>query len=172
MLHGATSVGLAALYLILPFADAANLIVLAPDAPRRTWDRTRGGFGPDVAFVDRALTTVFAHYAIDPNHIAIGGFSDGASYALSLGLTNGNLFTHVIAFSPGFFAPAAPIGRPRVFVSHGTRDEILPISGSRRIVEVLRGSGYDVTSVEFDGPHIVPFDIAHQAMDWFQRKEA
>lgn len=30
------------------------------------------------------------------------GFSDGASYALSLGLPNGNLFSHIVAFSPGF----------------------------------------------------------------------
>ena len=41
-------------------------------------------------------------YAVDPSRVAVGGFSDGASYALSLGLTNGDLFTHVLAFSPGF----------------------------------------------------------------------
>jgi phospholipase/carboxylesterase len=28
-----------------------------------------------------------------------------ASYALSLGIANGNLFSHVLAFSPGFLAP-------------------------------------------------------------------
>lgn len=42
-----------------------------------------------------------AGVAIDPAHVAIGGFSDGASCALSLGLVNGDLFTHVMAFSPG-----------------------------------------------------------------------
>jgi phospholipase/carboxylesterase len=34
--------------------------------------------------------------------VALGGFSDGASYALSLDLTNGDLFASLIAFSPGF----------------------------------------------------------------------
>jgi phospholipase/carboxylesterase len=63
------------------------------------------------------------------------GFSDGASYALSLGLTNGDLFRHVIAFSPGFMAPAARRGEPPVFVSHITRDGVLPIGvTSHRIV--------------------------------------
>lgn len=166
MLHGATSVGLAALALLLPFADAANLIVLAPDAPRRTWDRVLGGFGPDVAFVDRALATVFARYAIDPSFVAIGGFSDGASYALALGLINGDLFTHVIAFSPGFLAPGPRRGQPRVFDSHGTLDEILPLSSSERIVATLRAAGYAVTFVAFDGPHVVPVDVARQAADW------
>ena len=47
------------------------------------------------------------------------------SYALSLGLANGDLFTHVIAFSPGFITPAPPSGRPPIFVSHGTADQVL-----------------------------------------------
>jgi predicted esterase len=34
--------------------------------------------------------------------LAVSGFSDGASYALSIGPANGDLFTHVMAFSPGF----------------------------------------------------------------------
>ncbi len=62
----------------------------------------RGGFGPDVRFIDKALSKVFGSYRIDPSHLAVAGFSDGASYALSLGLPNGDLFSHIIAFSPGF----------------------------------------------------------------------
>ena len=60
-----------------------------------------------------------SRYAFDPAHIAVGGFSDGASYALSVGITNGDLFTDVIAFSPGFMAPARQQGKPRLFISHG-----------------------------------------------------
>ena len=45
-----------------------------------------------------------------------------ASYALSLGIANGNLFSHVLAFSPGFLAPAGQTGSPRICVSHGTQD--------------------------------------------------
>jgi hypothetical protein len=72
-----------------------------------------------------------------------GGLSDGASYALSLGLLNGDLFTHVIAFSPGFVAKGTRRGNPQVFVSHGLRDQVLPIDRcSRRIVRDLRGDDY------------------------------
>lgn len=118
-----------------------------------------------------ALERVFQRYAVDPSHLAIGGFSDGASYALSLGLTNGDLFNHVIAFSPGFLAPGERIARPRIFISHGTNDRVLPVACSQRIVAVLRDSGYDVTYREFAGPHIVPVGIAHQAVEWFLGKE-
>ena len=81
-----------------------------------------GGYGPDIEFIDRALEWVFDRLALDTRRLAITGFSDGASYSLSLGLTNGDLFTRVIAFSPGFMVPARRRGKPPVFVSHGTHD--------------------------------------------------
>ena len=79
-----------------------------------TWDAIRGGFGADVDFLNRALERVFARVAVDPARVAIGGFSDGATYALSLGLINGDLFPRVVAFSPGFVVDAPAHGQPRV----------------------------------------------------------
>jgi phospholipase/carboxylesterase len=105
---------------------------------------------------------------VDASRLAVGGFSDGASYALSLGVTNGDLFTHVIAFSPGFLAPAGKHGSPALFVSHGTRDRVLPIDVcSRRLVPQARREGYRVEYREFDGGHAVPPEIARGALDWF-----
>jgi phospholipase/carboxylesterase len=100
--------------------------------------------------------------------VAISGFSDGASYALSVGLANGDVFSHVAAFSPGFVPRAVRVGRPRVFISHGTMDEVLPIAScSRRIVADIRRGGYDVRYDEFEGPHTVPVAVARAAIDWF-----
>lgn len=102
---------------------------------------------------------------MDPAHIAVEGFSDGASYALSVGITNGDLFTHVIAFSPGFMAPAGQQGLPHLFISHGTRDEVLPINAcSRKIMPQVERAGYDVLYREFDGSHTVPPEIAREAL--------
>ena len=127
-----------------------------------------GGYGPDVAFIDGALQQTFARYAVDPAHVAVGGFSDGASYALSIGITNGDLFREIIAFSPGFMAPAGAVDRPRIYISHGVHDQVLPIDHcSRRIVPQLRRAGYAVTYHEFDGPHTVPPEIAREALTWF-----
>ncbi len=168
MLHGAGGDGRGALAPFLPLADAAGMILLAPDSRRQTWDVILGEYGPDVAFVNRALEETFGRYAVDPEHLAIEGFSDGASYALSLGLTNGDLFTHIIAFSPGFMAPAAQHGKPRIFISHGTGDATLAIERtSHRIVPRLKRAGYDVLYEEFIGPHTVPPPIARQALAWF-----
>ena len=150
-------------------AEAREMVVLAPDSRAATWDLALGGFGADVAFLDDALAFTFERCRIDPTRIALGGFSDGASYALSLGVSNGDLFSHLVAYSPGFFLPSSPIvGKPQVFVSHGTEDLILSVSRSRDlIVPELRGSGYEVRYEEFVGGHALPADVSKSSLDWF-----
>ena len=149
-------------------AESLGAIMLAPESRGPTWDAIRGDFGADVSFVDMALRYTFERCAIDRRRVAIAGFSDGATYALSLGLPNGDLFTHVIAFSPGFIREDNPVGNPPLFVSHGVRDTILPIEAtSRAIVPHLRAQGYTVEYVEFAGGHSVPAEIATQGLSWF-----
>ena len=170
LLHGAGEDARDGLALLREQADGAGLILLALTSGGPTWDLIvgRGRYGSDVAAIDRALEQTFSRYAVNPAHVAVGGYSDGASYALSLGIANGDLFTHVLAFSPGFMAPTAQRGSPRVFVSHGTRDGWLPIDRcSRRIVSQLQRAGYDMRYREFEGGHVVPPEIGREAVDWF-----
>ena len=169
LLHGAGGHARQGLYQLRSLADEAGVVLLAPASREYTWDLlVDRRYGPDLTLVDRALEHVFSLYAVDTARIAVGGFSDGASYALSLGITNGDLFTHVLAFSPGFVAPAEQVGSPRIFVSHGTHDEVLPIDlCSRRIVPRLERAGYDVRYREFDGGHTISPEIALEAVDWF-----
>jgi phospholipase/carboxylesterase len=168
LLHGAGGNGASWQGAAPLMADAGGFIILAPDSAGRSWDRIIGNFGPDVHFIDHALKYVFDHVNIDATHLALGGFSDGATYALSLGIPNGNLFTHLMPFSPGFNASPGIRGKPKLFVSHGTADNVLPIDVcSRKIVPALQTAGYDVTYREFDGGHELPLEVANQAMDWF-----
>jgi predicted esterase len=148
-------------------SDEAGVAVLAPNSRDSSWDAIRGDFGRDVSFVNRSLELVFDSVAVDPARIAVGGFSDGATYALSLGLINGDLFRRVVAFSPGFVVDGTPHGTPSFFISHGTEDPILPIDRcSRLIVAALQKRGYDVTFRKFDGGHEVPEEIATEGMRW------
>lgn len=169
MLHGAGAPAGQGLSLLQRYADETNIILLAPAAQTYTWDIIAGdAFGPDVILIDQALAHVFATYAINPAQVAIGGFSDGASYGLSLGLTNGDLFTHIIAFSPGFAYTLEKTGKPAVFISHGTKDRVLPIDPcSRRIVPQLQRQGLEVSYKEFDGEHEIPTLISERAVEWF-----
>ncbi len=165
LLHGAGSTSMRMLPVLLDAAERESFLVLAPQSVDGTWDVIRGGFGPDVARIDDALAFVFDAYPVDPERIAISGFSDGASYALSLGLINGTLFSQILAFSPGFVVPGPLEGKPSVFISHGIADQVLPIERtSRRIVPALTAEGYDVDYREFPGGHIVPPDMVRAAV--------
>jgi phospholipase/carboxylesterase len=167
-LHGATGDSDESLQANRDAAERAGVIVIAPSSDGVTWDAIRGLYGNDLERVDQALAQVFRHCAIDPRRIAISGFSDGATYAVSVGLVNGDLFTHIIAHSAGFIIPGRPHGRHKVFIAHGTKDQILPIDQcGRHIATVLGGEGYDVRFVEFDGGHAVQPEIVGQAMHWF-----
>ncbi|HEY0065635.1 MAG TPA: alpha/beta hydrolase-fold protein [Telluria sp.] len=169
LLHGAGGHAHDGLRILLHLADAEGLILVAPASSDATWDViAKRAYGADVRLVDNTLDFVFARYAIDPARLAIGGFSDGASYALTLGLANGDLFTHVIAFSPGFIGPVETRGKPKIFISHGTADRVLPIDPcSRTIVRQLNGGAHRLHYHEFEGGHTIPPELAARALDWF-----
>ena len=168
-LHGATGDEQQGIRRLTKLADEFGFILLSPASQEITWDAIRGSFGPDVRFIDAALSKVFAQCMIDPHKTAVCGFSDGASYALGLGLSNGGLFHRVMAFSPGFIPNGVKAsGSPRFWLSHGTKDGILPIDAcSRRLAPYLNREGYTVKLREFDGPHAVPPEIAREAIEWF-----
>jgi phospholipase/carboxylesterase len=169
MLHGAGG-SAAGVRFTFASAEEFGVIVLAPDSRGSTWDVIHGRPGPDVAFINTALHHAFERVAIDPRRLGAGGFSDGASYALSIAVPNGDLFTHVVAFSPGFVTAGDRRGKPRIFISHGTQDAVLPIARtSHVIVPDLQSRGYDVRYREFGGPHAVPQSIAREAFQWFTR---
>ena len=166
-LHGAGQTAQDGLAPLLGPAEAHRLLLLAPTSQGSTWDAIAGGWGPDVRRIDQALTRVFATHQVDATRLAVSGFSDGASYALSLGLANADLFTHIIAFSPGVLIAGPRVGTPSVYLSHGLADQILPIDETtRRIISQLDAAHIPTELRVFDGPHTVPPDIAEDAVRW------
>jgi len=161
-----------------PYADKGRFIILAPESPNQSWGTEPKNWGYDYLGINRALEEAFVRCAIDRNRLAIGGFSDGASYALSLGLANGDVFSYVIAFSPSFIVRAQARGRsgpkgveiPLIYIAHGQSDNVLPIASTSRIfVSSLRKNGYNVEFREFSGGHHLSRQVADQAMSWLIR---
>lgn len=141
--------------------DIPDLVIVAPAAAGSAW--TTGS--TDVGFVDRTLRAAFARCLVDPRRVAIGGFSSGAGMTLWLGLANGDLFKSLLVFSGGGSLPSERVGKPRVFVAHGTSDTVIPIEfGGDAIVKSLRSDGYDVTYRRFVGGHRVLPSLARAAV--------
>ena len=168
MFHGAGGEANRVLPHLVPLMRARGFLLLAPQSMFPTWDLVIGGHGPDLERLDAALSTVASHFTIDPTRLAIAGFSDGGSYALSVGLTNGDVASHVIGLSAGFMNTFSQAGTPRVFLAHGRSDSQLPLESSarphaRRLLE----SGYDLTLLPFDGDHVIVPWVVERAIDFF-----
>lgn len=168
MFHGAGGSAEKVLPFLIDHARQRGFLLLLPQSQFPTWDLVIGGNGPDLERLDQALTEVASRFVVDPTHLGFAGFSDGGSYALSAGVTNGDLASHVMAFSAGFMSVFQQNGAPRIFIAHGLEDEQLPIETSARPhVAKLKAAAYDVTAVEFKGPHHIAPAVVTLAMDFF-----
>lgn len=168
MFHGAGGFPEKVLPFIEEHAERHKFLVLAPHSMYATWDIVVGGHGPDLERLQRALAEVASRYRIDRSRLAFAGFSDGASYALSVGITNGDIASHIIAFSGGFMSIFQQEGAPQVFIAHGLVDEQLPIETSGRANATrLKSAGYAVQYVEFNGLHVIEPAIVGVAIEFF-----
>jgi len=177
LLHGAGGKGDDMIRKFRAQADARGIILLAPDSADATWDvalsmsggdRSPPGFGRDIRRIDAVLREAFTRVNADPQRVAVAGFSDGASMALSIGVHNAALFPTTLAFSAGGMVPdwSGPAGR--VFFSHGVKDSVLPIGIARdSLAPRLSATGVEVTVVSFDGGHSLPEPVLDQAMAWW-----
>jgi predicted esterase len=151
-------------------ADICGCALLAVKSAGATWDlvvnaahRGNGSatsdklFGADVDRVERGLAFVLSRASIDRSKIFPIGFSDGASYALSLALFNPKLFRSAIAIAPGFVLQPSMIDPgQKLYIAHGRSDHILPFANTEaNIVEPLRKAGYKLEFRPFDGDHFI-----------------
>ncbi len=164
--HPENSTAFAGIQLFQAHADAANIILLSVDSYGTTWDYlVNENFGLDVQFTSDALAAAFKVVNVDAARVAVGGFSDGGTYALTVGRTNGDLFSHVIAFSPSEMLPYTTKGSPKFFISQGLNDTFDdPVDSGRFITSNLIAAGYTVDYVEFNGAHEIPDAIVVQGM--------
>lgn len=164
-LHGAGGNAANTVASLQDLADEAGCLLLVPESRGITWDLLFGGVGPDVQYIDAALQWTFSRCAVDAARIGLAGFSDGASYALFLGLANGDLMRRLAVFAPGRLTQAGTTGRPDLFIAHGMRDDIFQIDRTgRRYAEELAAQGYAVTFREFDGGHVMPAALVREAL--------
>lgn len=168
LFHGAGGEANKVLPHFVRWARARRFLLLAPQSMYATWDIVIGGHGPDLERLEAALQQVAGHFALDAGRLAFAGFSDGGSYALCVGLTNGDVASHVVALSAGFMNTFVQHGSPRVFLAHGRSDTQLPFETSARPhAQRLLESGVDLTLLPFDGDHVILPWVVEQAMDFF-----
>jgi predicted esterase len=175
LLHGTGDQGAHFLKIMEPLAERRGLLMVAPRAKSGVWDLMENlaahqdpWSGSDSCRIDRALADLFARTAVDSKRVVLLGFSDGASYALSLGTANPQLFSAVISLSPGYFVPPKHLYRPqKVFIAHGRKDSVLSFANSHDVLAGILGkAGVDLRFRAFDGDHQISRSALNEALDF------
>jgi phospholipase/carboxylesterase len=145
-----------------------KFLLLVPQSLKPTWDIVIAGNGPDCERLDIALHEIASRFTLNPQRFAFAGHSDGGSYSLSNGVCNGDIVSHILAFSAGFMTVLHQEGTPNIFIAHGSKDEQTPVeTAGRAHANKLHDAGYDVAYVEYDGPHKSQPHIVEVAVKYF-----
>jgi len=154
--------------------ERTDAIFVVPRSLGMTWDLIEGTEGPDLRFLDGVLHSLYRRYRIDPARRALAGYSDGASYALAIGLSNPRTFSAVMAWAAGFLAIDTPNlkpddPKPRVFLEYGTHDQLFPFERvAVPMREVLERMGYPLEfRVDEGGIHWPRREFLGDALAWF-----
>ncbi len=86
---------------LFALAEELGFIVITPESRDITWGKEAPGFDQDVRYIGAAFRHVGSIVNIDFDRVALGGQSDGAGYALTMGLAYGDTFNHVIVLAGG-----------------------------------------------------------------------
>lgn len=154
--------------------DHRKAFFLVPRSVEPTWDLIVGGERSDLEFLEYAYDLIYRRYPVDPERQVLIGYSDGASYALSVALSNPRIFDAALCWAAGFVALdgaaiSADDPKPRIYLEYGTHDELFAFeSVALPMKENLTRAGYRVEfSVDEGGRHWPAGSFLPEALDWY-----
>ena len=154
--------------------DHRDAFFLVPRSVEPTWDLIVGGQPDDLDFLAFAYDLIYRRYPIDPGRQVLIGYSDGASYALSLAISNPQVFSAALCWAAGFAMyggePNTPDpAKPYVYLEYGTHDEIFSFEQvALPMQKNLERAGYRVEfSVDEGGRHWPSGSFQREALDWY-----
>ncbi len=108
-------------------------------------------------------------YGFAADNVVAVGYSNGANIAASMLLLRPEILSAAILFRA--MVPLVPERQPnlssaRVWIGAGSNDPIIPTSETKRLAELLRSAGADVTMRYFSAGHeLTPADV-ESAREW------
>jgi phospholipase/carboxylesterase len=111
------------------------------------------GLAKGLAALERFLEAALAKRRLPPSHLALVGFSQGATLALLAGLARPGPAAAVVAFSGGPYGalPAGADGAPPVLMIHGDADEVAPLAAMREAKSAVSAQGAKVWTMTRKG---------------------
>lgn len=151
-----------------------DALLLVPRSLAPTWDLIAGGGRRDLDFLEFAYDLIYRRFPIDPRRQALMGYSDGASYALSIGISNPGIFRAIMGWAAGFVAVddrqiRDDDPKPDILLEYGTHDPVFPFEQiALPMRESLERAGYRLEfRVDEGGRHWPSGSFQSEALDWF-----
>jgi phospholipase/carboxylesterase len=109
----------------------------------------------------------------DFNDIHLAGFSQGAALAFSWVLSSPGRVSSVAGLS-GFLPEGVdslvektPLEGKKIFIAHGTRDDLVPVTKARAAAETLQRAGAQVTYCEDNVGHKLSLNCYHGLQSFY-----
>lgn len=154
--------------------ERRQALFLIPRSLNATWDLICSEDRPDLDFLEYAYDLIYRRYPVDPERQALLGYSDGASYALSIGLSNPSIFSAVMGWAAGFCTVDSTFvetddRKAQILLEYGTDD---PVFSFQQIAlpmrDALERAGYRVEfRVHEGGRHRPSRSFQSETLDWF-----
>jgi phospholipase/carboxylesterase len=139
-----------------------------PIGTERTLDDVKQASVMLFEFIQQAME----EYSAAPGEVLLGGFSQGGMMTYFTGLPRPEIFKALVSLSgsvPEQDALRKMLPRKRdqrVFVTHGTRDEVLPIEHGRGAEQFLKKEKYKPDYHEYPMGHEIPQPVLDDLVPW------
>jgi phospholipase/carboxylesterase len=128
------------------------------------------------AVLEQVLSQAAAQLGIAPDHVVVGGFSQGGIMALSMLLIRPELMRAAVVWHSRLLtqsiartAAADAFKHKQLWVSHGVQDGVIPLASAQAIRRYVGGLPIHLTYGEYPGGHEINAKELSQSMDWLQR---
>ena len=188
LLHG-FGANMADLAGLCPAIDPAEYVYVCPNGPipvqigpgmmGYAWTPPGGSGTPEDAIraeemLETLLEEVIDRYRVEPGHIVLGGFSQGAMMTYRWGLPNPDKFLGLVALSgrvldPDGLRPRLPADRTQsIFVAHGTADSMISASAAQESKRFLEDEGYSPRYREYAMGHEISQEVLDDMVPWIR----
>lgn len=146
------------------------------------FDSVQGKFSDDFQAIEsrnkivRFIDEVVENYPVDPNNISLLGFSQGTILSYAVALSYPERVKNVVALS-GYINTeilekdyrSKDFSKLSIYASHGTQDQVIPVSWARKNPEILKSLGIDHTYSEFPVGHGVAPQNLMEVKAWLKK---
>jgi phospholipase/carboxylesterase len=126
-----------------------------------------------VDYIHGFLDFLKANYAVDAQRIYLMGFSQGTILSYAVALLHPGEIRGVAGFSGRMLASIRPAIQAddrhkalRVFVTHGTEDQVIPLASGKEAVTYLQGLGVQPTFKTYRAGHTILPEMMRDMLAW------